>query len=54
MPARKTKAKAAAETGAKVRAEELAAADPAAAATVNEAAVRAADVRTDRSTLPRS
>jgi len=44
MPARKTKGETAADTGAKVRAEEQAAADGAAAATVREAAVGAADV----------
>jgi hypothetical protein len=44
MPARKTKAKAAADPGTEVRAEELAAAETAAAATVVEAADGAADV----------
>jgi hypothetical protein len=44
MPARKTKAKAAADPGTEVRAEELAAAETAAAATVVEAAEGAADV----------
>jgi len=44
MPARKTKRPAAADTGTEVRAEELAAAESAAAATVVEAAVGAADV----------
>jgi len=44
MPARKTKRPAAADPGTEVRAEELAAADTAAAATVVEAAEGAADV----------
>ena len=44
MPARKTKGKAAADPGTEVRAEELAAADRVAAATVGEAAAGAADV----------
>ena len=44
MPARKTKGKVATGPGAKVRAGELAAADAAAAATLGEAAVGAADV----------
>ena len=44
MPPRKTKETAAADTGTKVRAEKLAAADRAAAALVSEAAVGLADV----------
>jgi hypothetical protein len=44
MPARKTTRKTAADTGTKVRVEELAAADSAAAATTSETAVGAADV----------
>jgi len=44
MPARKTKRTAAADTGTEVRAEELAAADAAATASVGEAAVGGADV----------
>jgi hypothetical protein len=43
MPARKTKGKVAADTGTGVRAEQMAAADNAAAATLSEAAVGAAD-----------
>jgi hypothetical protein len=44
MPARKTKAKAAADPGTEVRADELAAAESVAAATVGEAVEGAADV----------